>query len=203
MIPQKELLPEILEWSQLRPDWQRDALRRLVVQGELSETDLKELTSICKANYGIGERCQTFALDHSHVFTQNAPSKNVRIIKLTHHDGVNALAKGQTIFFGPGLTAVYGPNAAGKSGYTRILKRACRARVTEGILGNVLTAKSPVEPSASIHYSVGAEENEFHWNSRIKGDDALGRVSVFDSHCAAFYVGKPTDVAFRPFGLDL
>jgi len=44
---------------------------------------------------------------------------------LTHRSGVNALANDQTIEFCPSLTVVFGANAAGKSGYTRILKRAC------------------------------------------------------------------------------
>ena len=51
---------------------------------------------------------------------------------------MNALARDQTIEFGPSLTIVYGANAAGKSGYARILKRACRARGAEEILGNDL-----------------------------------------------------------------
>ena len=34
-------------------------------------------------------------------------------------------------------------------------------------------------------------------------DEAISRVSVFDTHCAAVYLTEKTDVAFRPFGLDL
>ena len=34
-------------------------------------------------------------------------------------------------------------------------------------------------------------------------DDLVSRVSVFDTQCAAVYLTEKTDVAFRPFGLDL
>ena len=34
-------------------------------------------------------------------------------------------------------------------------------------------------------------------------DDFISRVSVFDAQCAAIYLTEKTDVAFRPFGLDL
>ena len=37
------VLNEILKWSQERPVWQRDALRRLVLNNELSEDDLQAL----------------------------------------------------------------------------------------------------------------------------------------------------------------
>ncbi len=35
------VLQELLEWSQDRPTWQRDALRRLVLHGELSDDDIR------------------------------------------------------------------------------------------------------------------------------------------------------------------
>jgi transposase InsO family protein len=37
----------------------------------------------------------------------------------------------------------------------------------------------------------------------IPQDEFVSRVSVFDTQCAAVYLTEKTDVAFRPFGLDL
>ena len=48
-----DVLGEILEWSKTRPDWQRDALRRLAASGELTETDIEELCEICKSKHGL------------------------------------------------------------------------------------------------------------------------------------------------------
>jgi hypothetical protein len=48
-------LKEILQWSQDRPVWQRDALRRLVLSGELSDMDIIALTNICKSRHGLAE----------------------------------------------------------------------------------------------------------------------------------------------------
>lgn len=50
------VLQEILEWSYDRPVWQRDALRRLVLNGELSDSDIDVLTEICKARFGLAEQ---------------------------------------------------------------------------------------------------------------------------------------------------
>jgi hypothetical protein len=49
---------------------------------------------------------------------------------------------------------VYGDNAAGKTGYIRILKSACRARGQEQILGNVVSGATPLSPVVSIKYQL-------------------------------------------------
>ena len=43
-----DALREILSWSNGRPVWQQDALRRLVSSGGLTKVDFTELTSLCK-----------------------------------------------------------------------------------------------------------------------------------------------------------
>ena len=43
-----DVLGEILNWSANRPAWQRDALRRLVLAGELDDDDFTELTELCR-----------------------------------------------------------------------------------------------------------------------------------------------------------
>jgi hypothetical protein len=50
--PQKTALETILDWSQDRPLWQRDALRRIISKGRIDETDLKELIDLCKQGRG-------------------------------------------------------------------------------------------------------------------------------------------------------
>ena len=45
-------LGDILEWSRGRPEWLRDALRRLMVGSELSDQDIDELEAICLGSDG-------------------------------------------------------------------------------------------------------------------------------------------------------
>ena len=51
---EKSALGEILKWSRQRPAWMRDALRRLMVGGELSDQDIDELEAICLGDDGEG-----------------------------------------------------------------------------------------------------------------------------------------------------
>jgi recombinational DNA repair ATPase RecF len=196
------VVEEILEWAHDRPTWQRDALRRLVLNGELSDDDIGALTDICKGTHGLTEQRDIDPLTKDHVPVTAAGSGPVSLLSIFHHRGVNALAEGQTLRFGPNLTVVYGDNAAGKTGYIRILKSACRARGQEQILGNVISSTAPLSPAVSIRFQVGAEPIPREWVGTGE-DEYISRVSVFDTQCAAVYLTQKTDVAFRPFGLDL
>ena len=196
------VLKEILAWSQDRPKWQRDALRRLVVQGTLSEDDISALSELCKAQHGLAEPKTIDPLVNKHVRSNGAANAPVSLDSIFHHCGVNALAENQTLKFGPNLTLVYGDNAAGKTGYIRILKSACRARGQEEILGNVVADSVPRKPIVAIKFNIGNNGKQYEWAGQGE-DEFVSRVSVFDAQSASVYLTEETDVAFRPFGLDL
>ena len=196
------VLQEIFEWSQDRPMWQRDALRRLMLNGELSDDDVHDLTEICKMAHGLAVPQEVAPFAKDHISGKSDGGAPVSLESIFHHRGVNALADNQTLKFGQNLTVVYGDNAAGKTGYIRILKSACRARGQEKILGNVVSGAVPLTPAVSIKYKVGEETESREWTG-IDEDEFVSRVSVFDTQCAAVYLTERTDVAFRPFELDL
>lgn len=196
------VLQEILAWSADRPAWQRDALRRLVQNGQLLDDDIRELTEACKGAHGLADQPDLLALAKEHLPDASTSVAAVSLVSIFHHRGVNALAESQTLKFGPWLTVVYGDNAAGKTGYIRILKGACRARAQERIIGNVVSGAAPLSPAVSIKYRVGAETTPREWTGD-REDEFISRVSVFDTQSAAVYLTEKTDVAFRPFGLDL
>jgi ABC-type sugar transport system ATPase subunit len=196
------VLQEILTWSSDRPPWQRDALRRLVVDGELSNDDISALTEICKGDHGLADKAEVKPLAKEHVPNRGGTAAAVSLVSIFHHKGVNALAEDQNLKFSPDLTIVYGDNGAGKTGYIRILKQACRARGQEQILGNVMSGIAPPKPVVNIKYKVGNETPPHEWTGG-DADKFISRVSIFDTHCAAVYLNERTDVAFLPFGLDL
>jgi hypothetical protein len=200
---QDEVLAEILEWSEGRPAWQRDALRRIFSAASLSPADFDELTDLCKGAHGLSPSRAARMLSEEHLAISGQALAPVRLVSVTHHRGVNALAPDQTVAMGEHLTVVYGENAAGKSGYARILKRACRSRSTEEILGNVLTESAPLKAQATIRFFDGSKETSHLWTVDAPLATQLGAVSVFDAHSAPIYLRDKTDVAFRPFGLDV
>src|SRR5579862_6961631 len=194
---------DILEWSTGRPAWQRDALRRLFTAGVIGPADIDDLAQLCKAGRGLASPRTSDVLTKDHLRTYGGATAAVSLVSVTHHMGVNALASEQTVSFGPTLTVVYGQNAAGKSGYTRILKRACRSRSTEGILGDVISGTKPLKAQATIRYQDGPTAATHKWHPDLLSPAPLTAVSVFDADSASVYLRDKTDVAFRPFGLDV
>jgi len=180
-----KVLQEILTWSAERPTWQRDALRRLVVNGELSDDDIRELTEVCKGDHGLIEKVEIKPLAKEHVPERDGAVAAVSLDSIFHHKGVNALAEDQTLKFAPGLTIVYGDNGAGKTGYIRILKQACRARGQEEILGNVVSGVAPPKPVVNIKYKVGDETAVREWVGG-DADEFISRVSVLIHNAPPF-----------------
>jgi len=195
-----ELIDKIKKWAKERPAWQQEALRRIWDNDTLTRSDIAQLTELCKKPHGLSETSLAVrTLDNS----ENCPgTESILLESITHNGNVNALAPGQKIGFGPNLTVVYGENGAGKSGYSKILKSACRARGSEEIIGNVLSGEAPGIPSATIGFSTGGESKSLEWRDD-QPEPLLYNVSVFDSTCALVYLKDKTDVAYRPFGLDL
>lgn len=201
------LLDSIHEWIKERPAWQQEALRRLEARGQLDAADVAELAELCKAARGLAppSALSTPEFSTGSGASTVGDSGPVGLASVTHVGHVNALVHGQTIQFERlGLTVVYGDNAAGKSGYARILKAACRARGGRApVLSNVLSERPPGKPSAEIKYTAAESDRAFNWTDGAAPPKELALVSVFDTHAAAVYVGQTTDVAFRPLGLDL
>jgi len=141
----KTVLESILDWSEDRPAWQRDALRRIVAKGRLDHTEISELVDLCKQGSGAkGIVLKPGPLAKGHLPANPGQGAAVSLESITAVAGVNNLAPGQTFAFGTeGITIVYGDNGAGKSGYARILKRACRARHAGKIEPNIYAQQPP------------------------------------------------------------
>ena len=196
----EEALASILDWSYARPTWQRDALRRLCVTGELDERDLSELTDLCKRN-GRGSR----PLESTHIPDPGSAASTVRLRRISGVANVNALKPGEELSFNTnGLTVIYGDNGSGKSGYARVLKKACRSRSKseERILPNIY-AEEVGSSSATIDYKIDSQNHCQEWTADDEHATALLSVSVFDSSTASVHVDELNDVAYKPFPMRL
>ena len=197
-----DALKDILQWSENRPVWQRDALRHLFMLGELTDENIDKLTALCKDNTLANE-----PLSQEHLGSQTTGAPTVALKKLLGVENVNALAEGQSLTFIPkGVTIIYGNNGAGKSGYVRILKSACRARTVRGkqesILPNIYEGE-PGQQKAELEYHVGAKIQKASWENGQLSDDLLSEISVFDSRTADIYVEETNDLAYTPYPMKL
>lgn len=79
-------------------------------------------------------------LDATHLRDPSRDQGEVYLRQVHGVRHVNALAPDQRLtLHRVGLTIIYGDNGSGKSGYARILKKACRARMPTAAVGQVLS----------------------------------------------------------------
>ncbi len=189
------ILDEILVWTQTLPEWQQDASRHLFQKPDgLSKQDYDELYSLLKSYHQIpgvtAVASVPLSKGHIHSSTDNTPVTLKAMYDLKH---VNCIAPDQKLEFEPtGMTIIYGGNGSGKSGYARVLKRACRARDQKEII--LPNANDPSEqgsvPKATFDIEIDSSPCEIKWSSDSTPPDELASISVFDAHCARV-VGTP------------
>ncbi|MFM0068778.1 hypothetical protein [Paraburkholderia aspalathi] len=122
--------------------------------------------------------------------------------------GVNRLLSGQVLSFGvaPGLEVVYGNNGVGKSGYARVIKRACRTRgappaIQPDVFAQPLAAG--VHASCRIVLNVAGQDTPLNWQDGATPDPLLSHIFVFDSAAATHYLQSDGPATFTPYGLDV
>ncbi len=207
-VTQKTVLEQILDWSQERSMWQRDALRRILQKNEIDDQDIDDLVQCLKLEKaGDIESLAATPLEENDLPANPQAAEAVIIDKLANVAHVNNLAADQELQFGSkGITVIYGGNGSGKSGYTRILKSSCRARHRDRILTNVFAPEYKGEtPAADISYSTTSKTNEIvQWKDSERPHNVLSAVYVFDRECANIHIQKKgNEIAFRPYGLDI
>lgn len=202
------IIQEIYQWSKTLSAWQQDAIARLYVNRELLPKDIEDIYALAKAEAGIPDEDGRVAkkLESAEVAPQTNPTQLVQIVAVKELQHVNALIQGGRLPIAPtGLTVIYGENGAGKSGYSRIFKHACRARDRrEPILPNArLDPKEVGIAQAVFETIVDGATVDYVWKHRTEPPLPLADISIFDTHCARAYIDNQGDFAYVPYGLDI
>lgn len=201
---------EILKWSAGRPAWQRDALRRIIVAGKMDAVDIQELGQICRAAHNANPPgsivTKAIHLDASHMSAATGGNDATSLVSLGSLKSVNRLPSSQTLKFGgtPGISVIYGDNGSGKSGYARVLKKACRSRGAAPIIRPDAFSPTPTTPpTGQIVFRVSTSDFTASWMDGKPADVRLGNVFIFDSTTAGNYLEQDGPASFTPHGLDI
>ena len=198
----------IINWASGQPEWQQDALRRLALSLELSDTDFKEIFANLMRVNGLPQEgepvLEPLARDHLQSDAGEAPL--AYLCSIDSVKNVNRLAQDQKLPFAlDGITLIYGHNGSGKSGYCRILKKFCRAMVKDTILPDVFAAGKPPPAEARIRYKLESttDVSETIWRDGEDGLSDIAHLSVFDSHNARLYVDERNRIDYLPYEIEL
>lgn len=201
-------IQEIYAWSKGLPAWQQDAIARLYQDRTLGAADLDDLYALAKVEAGIPDpdSRKPKKLQEAQVAPSTYPARIVQLAAIKELANVNALANGGSVPLAlVGLTVIYGENGAGKSGYSRVFKHACRARDRrEPILPNAnLDPKAAGVAQAVFEAVIDGMATDLPWKYGVASPEPLSDISIFDTHCARAYIDNHGDFAYAPYGLDI
>lgn len=202
------ILQEILVWTQGLPAWQSDAVARLLAKPTLTVDDQDDLFALLKLAHGIPDpKGRTpKPLTAEQIPAPVKVTTHIELLAMKNMRHVNAIAENQHLAFSAaGMTVIYGDNGSGKSGYSRVLKRACRARdQTEAILPNAhLPAGKAGIPEAAFEIAVDGVAKDVQWARGEAAPPELSSFAIFDSRCARAYLDRENDFSYVPYELDV
>lgn len=194
----------LVVWANEQDNWVRALVAEIIqTRQELPETRATHF-------YGMLLREKELAAGDSvsePALTDAAASGDIEaplvLTSLKEVENVNALATGQTIECNPRLTLLFGENAAGKTGYVRILKHLASVRTAEAILPNIELPGTRKSPEASVTYQLGGtDQDPFRWRGQ-KGVYPFTRIDVFDARGTLLHVDQELTYIYTPSDLAL
>lgn len=173
----------LLELSRITTfGWVKELCYRTLINGVLDEADLQVIYEL-------------FITNRAAVSAEPAltPEQELRLTKLTHVEGVNALEAGnEMIFCDEGITLVYGQNGSGKSGYYRVIDHLAGGAMAQPVLQDIYELH-PAHPACKVEYKLdGVAQPVFDWDNMdaTKGHSPFNKITVFDSKYTSYLVKK-------------
>lgn len=198
------ILRELRSWSSTLPYWEQAALEKIAIGVQFSESDYRELLQYLLEDNGLeepaGKRPELQFPEKDDTFESSA--LQIKLLRIFNTENVNALVGGQIITFGDALTAIYGANGSGKSGYVRILGCAGFTRGDQEVLPDIgQPSYAAVVPSADIEISDGISKKVIHYQVGNKCEE-LSQFYVFDSTSVRVHLTGSYAYSFSPAGLS-
>ena len=195
-------IQQIFSWAESLSLWEQVALDLIVSGSELDETKKDQLLNILLSENGLFDGDikvpEIQFSGYKHADNVESPYFLKSISKLTN---INALVGGQILEFGKKLTAIYGINGSGKSGYARVLASLGFSRGDEIIIPDITKPYSP-DSKQTVEISFDDEGGISSFEQCIGNPcPKMSSFYVFDSTSVTVHLTKENTITFSPFGL--
>ena len=177
--------------------WLKDLIIKIVNNnGAISDAELTSSIQQLKTN-----AASVLAIPSTAMSNQNA---DIKLLSLTHHSGVCALANEQTIEFSNDITLLYGKNGSGKSSYFRILNEIVGGNHKTELRPNIYS-ETYYPINVELTYTVGSNTESLSWDGSTRAVSPLTLLSVFDSNYTKTFLQKRSadSAIVLPYGLHL
>ncbi|MQX37787.1 AAA family ATPase [Roseospira navarrensis] len=204
-LPKTSIWDELNAWGKSIADWQRYIISHAVRDGILSDERIDDAYRLFLREKELDNGDEDLPDVPASVTGRAAAEATPLALQAVKSlKNVNAIPEASHVAFSPQLTVIYGHNGSGKSGFARILSRACFSRSSPQIIRNIYDNDSPNAPATAqfvVDRGNGLGE-DIAFTDGEENDD-LKRVSVFDSSVARIHLSKENELGFQPAGFDV
>lgn len=191
-----DIQQDIRNWLHQQSDWLQQGAEILLSSGEVSDEDIRKLSEMLKTLDGQ-------KVTSHRAFDRLAPvsfsSAEIRLLEIGAISGIEKLTSHKPLSFGEGnLCVIYGNNGSGKSGYTRLLKKACGKPRAKDLKPNVFKPMPSVRKCTICYQVAGKDMPPAEWRTDEKPIDVLRAVDIFDDDAAVGYLTEETESAYTP-----
>jgi hypothetical protein len=197
----KTIVDFLWEWAENNGEWSKLLISKIVqTEDDLISTDgqlvFEYFLQSIKLHTGLTP-LKTIKPNYS------PTNKKIELETLSNIQGVNRLARNQSIQFSENLTVIFGENGTGKTGYGRILKNLGYSYDNVNNIISDIYSTSKTQ-SADIKFKTNNISQVFNWNGKNKNID-LGNISVFNNNCVQITLSDRqlivTPIGFHLFNL--
>lgn len=193
---------EIEKFAESLPYWTKYLSSKLLTGTIISDSDIDAAYEYLLEDTGLKSITEKPSIVISCVDELSEGfKKDLLLTSLQNLKGVNALVENQRIDFCPQVTIVYGVNGSGKTGYTRLLKKAFNSRSTEEILPNIHVDNGRSNVSAEISFTSDSKLYSLAYPDQKKQNE-FRQFSIFDNKCVNVHLTNKNQFEFRPAGLN-
>ncbi|MCU1162479.1 AAA family ATPase [Stenotrophomonas maltophilia] len=186
---------EVCRWLGAQQDWIQEAAKRLLDTGTIDDREIDELVALLKDPAGQKVTTQR---SFENLDQASASAGDVRLVRISDLSGIENLAPRNPLQFGDSnLVVIYGHNGAGKSGYTRLLKRASGKPRAAPLRINVFKPQATARQCGITLRKSGAEVC-FKWKPDDEPIKELLGIDIFDSDEAGHYLSKESAASYTP-----
>lgn len=194
---------EILNWVSNLDFWEQASFDLIVSGKDIKDDDVDLLVRYLLEDEELTERKgERHELKYKEYLVTNGDCAPYKLTRISNLRNINALVENQILEFGPNLTAIFGGNGSGKSGYARVLGSAGFTRGDEEIIPDINKPFNPDAPqlveieldcegeAVTIEYEIGTPCPQ------------LSSFYIFDSTSVIVHLTKENTISFTPTGLS-
>lgn len=181
---------DIVDWINHQSYWVRFASEKLLRGFALEDIDIDLLVGLIKSETNDD-------IDFSFFNGLEVKPSVIKLKSIGNIKGIDELKPKKPLEFSDGLNVIYGHNGSGKTGYTRILKKASGSTTAIELKNNVFDTDE-TEQGCDFVININDEDHLVEWKSAEGSFKFLEGMDIFDSFVGGVYLNKESGLSYLP-----